>query len=162
MSSQPTSKLAELLEEHYRMLVDWRTLPTPYIQWDDSDPPASEILAARLRAKFYGARYIATRPFLNYALHAMHRLNAGENLENIAVDHNGQAKPNELALFRAIQTYSISDIKMKARICIESAMHSTVALDNVPGRLVVTNIMGTSHASVLHFIMYISLLTALT
>lgn len=47
----------------------WKsTLPEP-LRWDDSEPPSTDINAARLRAKYYGARYIIHRPFIYHALH---------------------------------------------------------------------------------------------
>lgn len=47
----------------------WRTSLPDYMKWDDTDPPATEINAARMRAKYYGARYIIHRPLLYHALH---------------------------------------------------------------------------------------------
>ena len=47
----------------------WRfSLPGEMI-WQDDYPPAKEINAARMRAKYYGARYIIHRPLLYHALH---------------------------------------------------------------------------------------------
>lgn len=50
-------------------LEKWRnSLPTN-MKWHDSDPPATDINTARMRAKYYGARYIIHRPLLYHALH---------------------------------------------------------------------------------------------
>ncbi|OQE64977.1 hypothetical protein PENNAL_c0217G02357, partial [Penicillium nalgiovense] len=37
-------------------LDGWRESLPDSMQWDESDPPANEINAARMRAKYYGAR----------------------------------------------------------------------------------------------------------
>ena len=147
VSSQSPERLLAVLQENENILNGWRQISSPINQWNDDDPPATEILAARLRAKFYGAQYISCRPFLDYALHVMQDVGRYP-LEQITVDSRKKPRTGELALFRAISRMDDSYIRDKARQCIRSAMNSTVALDNVaPGqRLIVTNIMGTAHA----------------
>lgn len=39
------------------------------MQWNDTEEPANEINAARMRAKYYGSRYIIHRPLFYHALH---------------------------------------------------------------------------------------------
>ena len=58
------------VQEALSMNLDlWRTsLPTT-MSWTDKEPPAKDINSARMRAKYYGARYIIHRPLLYYALH---------------------------------------------------------------------------------------------
>ena len=116
------------------------------MSWRDGDLQPSDILAARLRAKFYGAHYIATRPYLDYAIHVMNAMQEGQSLEEAAVNGSGMPRLSELAVFRAIAGMDVEKVREKARTCVRSAIHSTVAFDRVPGRLVVTNIMGTAHA----------------
>ncbi|KAJ5888771.1 hypothetical protein N7495_008812 [Penicillium taxi] len=50
-------------------LEAWRKSLPDTMQWSDNDPPSTDINAARMRAKYYGARYIIHRPLLYYALH---------------------------------------------------------------------------------------------
>ncbi|KAJ5552752.1 hypothetical protein N7494_002130 [Penicillium frequentans] len=66
----------------------WRTSLPDYMKWDDTDPPATEINAARMRAKYYGARYIIHRPLLYHALHyGQHGARVdGHRLEGASVD----------------------------------------------------------------------------
>ncbi|KAJ5234572.1 uncharacterized protein N7469_003740 [Penicillium citrinum] len=47
----------------------WRFSLPEMMRWKDDYPPAKEINAARMRAKYYGARYIIHRPLLYHALH---------------------------------------------------------------------------------------------
>lgn len=47
----------------------WRTSLPDIMKWKDNDPPPNDINVARMRAKYYGARYIIHRPLLYHALH---------------------------------------------------------------------------------------------
>ena len=146
VSQQDPVKLAEVLQENEDMIAGWKQKTSLVHDWHDDDPPATEILAARLRAKYYGAWYISTRPYLDYALHVLEKFKSGQTLEQATVDARGRLRPSELAIFRAISTMPEYHVIAKARHCIKMAMQSTVSLDRVPERLVVTNIMGTAHA----------------
>lgn len=52
-------------------LDDWKNSLPDIMQWEEKEPPATDINTARLRAKYYGARYIIYRPLLHYALHQL-------------------------------------------------------------------------------------------
>ncbi|KAH0026768.1 hypothetical protein KCU80_g13716, partial [Aureobasidium melanogenum] len=149
LSSEDPQRLAELLWQQTDDLEGWRQI-VPEYSWSDDDPPASDIVAARLRGKYYGACYVCTRPYLDYALHVMYELDKGKTLEELTKDANGRHRETEFALFTAIREYNDEEmVKSKCRICIDAAMRSTVAFDGVENfdrRLIVTNIMGTAHA----------------
>lgn len=146
--SQPLSQVQEMLLGHESILTTWRRQLPIQLNWADDDPPSSDILAARLRAKYYGAQYIINRPFLDYALHIMPGLKEGRSMEAVARD--GYGNPRDVAdihLFRAIQNLGDeSKVWQAARRCVDAAMHSTIAFDGVPDRLIITNIHGTAHA----------------
>lgn len=61
-----SSSVQEALSHNLNM---WRFSLPEVMGWEDADPPAKEINAARMRAKYYGARYIIHRPLLYHALH---------------------------------------------------------------------------------------------
>ena len=108
------------------LLDGWKNLLPPGIQWDEEhDPPATNINAARLRAKYYGARYVLNRPFLLKAMRPF-----GE-----------KAKKSDVSQETIIRA---------ARTCVAAAMRSTIAFDGLGDglndRLIVTNIFGTAHA----------------
>lgn len=145
MARQSASNIRAALEENVKTLEVWRSISSSFA-WDDNDPPPSDILAARLRAKYYGATYISTRPYLDFALHVREHLKDGTPLEKVTVDAFGKVRDFELALFRAMQTMPSDMIKQKARTCVWAAIKSTEAFDGVPDRLIVTNITGTAHA----------------
>lgn len=114
------------------------------MRWKDDDPPADDINIARLRAKYYGAKYIIHRPFLYYALHDFR----GEFTEQ----HKKESqRGNDDEYFK--KTPLSSDLRFhellrSCRLCVNAAIQSTLAFDGVitKRRLVVTNIFGTAHA----------------
>ncbi|KAI9724738.1 MAG: hypothetical protein M1812_000013 [Candelaria pacifica] len=129
-------------------LKEWRRILPPGFEWKDSDPPATDINAARMRAKYYGARYIIHRPFLHHAIHPMNpQDNLPLNSPNSAfgspelLSRHGIMRPPPTSTTSAQET-----ITEASQICVEAAMKSTVAFDGIKKRPVVTNIFGTAHA----------------
>lgn len=93
----------------------------PDLVWDENEPPSSNILEARLRAKRYGAEVIATRHFLRMVLNSRYEEN------------------RNMPISAPIMEY--------AQVCIRAMFHSAQAFWGIQwGRLVVTNVWGTSHA----------------
>ncbi|KAL9064085.1 MAG: hypothetical protein Q9157_007964 [Trypethelium eluteriae] len=120
----------ETPEETYQRLTsyldDWKAILPPHMQWDEEDaPPPAEINQARLRAKYYGARYVLNRPFLLQAI------------EPFGVKER-KSPVSEETIMHAAET------------CVAAAIRSTVAFDGLPGglenRILVTSIFGTAHA----------------
>ena len=139
------------------MLVRWLQVLPDQLRWNDTDPPATDINVARLRAKYYGARYIIHRPFLNYALHSQNlRESLVRHLESLPNPAYGSppgrldgAMPPPIPRGRSSgEGDQVKEILRSAKQCIDAAMQSTEAFDGVrqKGRLVVTNIFGTAHA----------------
>jgi len=146
---QPLDQVREMLKGHESILSAWRVGLPEALRWNDSDPPATDILSARLRAKYWGARYVVNRPFLDYALHIMPHTRDGRRVPEVARDVHGNPRDKaEIHLFEAIEGMGVSETWQASKRCIDAAMQSTVALDGVPDRLVVTNIHGTAHAYV--------------
>ncbi|KAF3007269.1 hypothetical protein E8E15_000773 [Penicillium rubens] len=157
-------------------LDSWRKSLPENMQWDESDPPANEINAARLRAKYYGAQYIVHRPLLCHALHYWHSdahvgsvsqplvdsrnshqlslsiLHGDSRVRNIACTSNdvGSMPATGIADWQPPKFHLHElpkELRLACSICIKSAIKSTEAFDGVRGnRLVVTNIFGTAHA----------------
>lgn len=145
--NQSLNEVISVLVGHEETLQKWRGQLPPLMQWEDDDPPPADILEARLRAKYWGARMVVNRPFLDFALHIMPQLKEGRSLEEVARDVHGNPRdPAEIHIFKAIATMGDINVFEAATRCIEAAMHSTVAFDGVPDRLIVTNIHGTAHA----------------
>ncbi|KXG51317.1 uncharacterized protein PGRI_093290 [Penicillium griseofulvum] len=149
--TQGQTNWSSTLQEALSLNLDrWRQSLPQSMQWDDADPPANEINAARMRAKYYGARYIIHRPLLYHALHygntgvrtgPLGQLLFDSPSDNGSIPAAGWQPPK----------VSLNNIPRKLRaacdICIKSAIKSTEAFDGLGGdRLVVTNIFGTAHA----------------
>ncbi|KAJ5591682.1 uncharacterized protein N7459_002051 [Penicillium hispanicum] len=70
VEKQGQTRWSSNVQEALSMNLDlWRTSLPDIMKWKDSDDPSSDINAARMRAKYYGARYIIHRPLLYHALH---------------------------------------------------------------------------------------------
>ncbi|KAI1979758.1 hypothetical protein LOZ53_006733 [Ophidiomyces ophidiicola] len=216
-----STRIQELLND---MLESWRRGLPKAMKWDDCEPPARDINIARMRGKYYGARYIIHRPLLHHALHPIapkallattapaespapsvvsscsnpHISPALAHVQQVdlataAADHRwaadmppppppriasatGQdaAGPPPSSSSSSSQQQQQQqqqqtqppqsplpgtpsqdppfekdlDNKLHAACvtCIEAAMQSTIAFDNVEGRPIVTNIFGTAHA----------------
>ncbi|KAK5073427.1 hypothetical protein LTR70_010251 [Exophiala xenobiotica] len=107
------------------VLESWREFMRARLNWDweEDEFESTDINIARMRGKYYEAKYIINRPALQYAL-------------NLA----GSGTP----MSQASEEPGILDA---CRKCIDAAIKSTTAFDKVQGnRLVITNILGTAHA----------------
>ncbi|MCJ1281742.1 hypothetical protein MMC26_001065 [Xylographa opegraphella] len=141
------------------MLQAWRSLLPQPLRWNDDDPPDPNINVARLRAKYYGARYIIHRPFLEIALHSKKlRDSLDRHIRSLPYAHPGSPSIPKGTMPPPIrEPYReqlgrddpVKEILRSAEHCIEAAFLSTEAFDvvrQVAGRLIVTNIFGTAHA----------------
>ncbi|KAF7590269.1 hypothetical protein BBP40_003107 [Aspergillus hancockii] len=164
-----SSHVQEILSMNLEL---WRnSLPT-VMKWKDTDPPSEEINVARMRAKYYGARYIIHRPLLYHALHHYGQLGFRASSDDppteatamtssksqrvsSSLSHSQSATnmarlSSDMGPASGLTGVAHRDLPIKLRrackVCIDSAMLSTVAFDGVKGRPVVTNIFGTAHA----------------
>ncbi|CAG8951092.1 hypothetical protein HYFRA_00006490 [Hymenoscyphus fraxineus] len=124
----------------------------PTMAWKENDPPATDILGARLRAKYYGAQVITYRHFVLRILDI--------NYASKAQSKDNQKKPwagemsNEFKSGVPVPAANEDHIDKKAleysEFCIKALIQSTKAFHGLgdPGkdRLIVTNIWGTAHA----------------
>lgn len=132
-----------LRDEFYHTLTRWKDILPPKLQWSDDQEPSKEINNARLRAKYYGAVYIVHRPFLRQVLD--HEMGAPEKHSPHSDSHPGTMAPPTRW---GADDKDKANILQSAKICVDAAMHSTVAFDSIIDhrRLIVTNIFGTAHA----------------
>lgn len=142
-----TAKQAHLLGI---TLVQWRVTLPPALLWEDSDPPAEDINIARMRAKYYGGRYIVFRPVLYHYLEVYRpdtQTDPGvESQLWYYIDQQGRSMPSG-PNGKSVCATLPEEKQAACKACIDSAMHSTRAFDGVKGgRPVVTNIFGTAHA----------------
>jgi hypothetical protein len=166
--------VAQKARVHADILLSWRKLLPPTLAWEDTDPPASDINIARLRAKFYGGHYMILRPFLFLAVHDVHlppgppiawssQANSPAGVNSPTGNGNSAGTPTNSNWNRSLMNVSTehAGVLQVAQQCIDSAIQSTIAFDRVgvdtntpyeyyvgtsKERLIVTNIFGTLHA----------------
>lgn len=150
-------------------LDGWKQNLPVAMQWQEGDEPSEDINTARLRAKYYGARYIIYRPVLERALHSKspraERKGKADNDTKPSVSfkaHDFQApsmarwssepglRPNWRENDDRTETIHYDELDDETRRaceqCITAAIQSTKAFHNIKGRPIVTNIFGTAHA----------------
>ena len=139
----------------------WRKMLSDF-DWDDNEHQSENINAARMRAKYYGAKYIIHRPVLYHALQHAHPPPPTPNSKYSDSPEPGYAvpspvqhahsptsrsrRPSEMGPPGRSSTKIDSKIISASKLCVEAAIRSTTAFDKVPRRLIITNIFGTAHA----------------
>lgn len=132
-SGLPDQNDMDTMEEQ---LVTQLKLPSAF-RFEQGDPPADELLAARLRAKLWGAQVITYRPFVRYVLEC--NANAEKPLPR-----DGRASG---AYLQGARGYSMPQVLAFARKGIKALTESTRAFHGLgEERLIVTNIFGTANA----------------
>jgi hypothetical protein len=138
-----------------KMLNDW--------DWDDDDHQSEDINVARMRAKYYGAKYIIHRPVLYNALRsAVPPTTPGSKYSDNSPEpggafpspvHHGYSPPGRERRSSEMGPPSRSvgvklDPKLieASKVCVEAAIRSTTAFDKAQRRVIITNIFGTAHA----------------
>ncbi len=155
------SKPPKLVETVTENLESWRQLLRDW-DWDEHDHESTDINHARMRGKYYGAKYIINRPALHYALSVA---SPGTPMSQPSQSplgglHSDVTSPALLHQNNSMASRKVSEMRPPPRAyepledwilqackkCIDAAIKSTTAFDNVPQRLVITNILGTAHA----------------
>ncbi|KAG7414887.1 hypothetical protein Forpi1262_v016788 [Fusarium oxysporum f. sp. raphani] len=101
----------------------------------EDDPPADDILAARLRAKYWGAQVITYRPFIRQILQFSHSIKTHAscpNFPSVSSETHGDIDPQVVEL---------------AKKGIKALIESTRAFHGLGDkRPIITNVFGTAHA----------------
>jgi hypothetical protein len=151
-STRPSTSMMAILDEN---LEDWRRMLDDW-NWEDDDHESPNINVARMRGKYYGAKYIIWRPAVHYAL----LQGGGGLLKDRPSESPAGYRPISELTSPSVQDVNAGsfqdseipipnvgpDLLEGARNCISAAICSTTVFDKVPRRLVVTNIFGTAHA----------------
>lgn len=148
--TRPSATMMAILDEN---LEDWRKMLNDW-DWDDDEHESPNINVARMRGKYYGAKYIIWRPAVHYAL-----LQAGSATSKDRPSESPSAYGQNAELMSPSvsnlitsgrSTKDVPNVSQEllegSRMCIEAAIRSTTVFDKVPRRLIVTNIFGTAHA----------------
>jgi hypothetical protein len=154
---KPTMQVIDILNAN---IDSWRTTLKDW-DWNDNNHQSEKINVARMRAKYYGAKYIIHRPILYYALRAAAPPTPSTKYSDSPDTGAAFASPVHHAYSPSGRGRRVSEmgppersagVKLDDTIisgskeCVEAAIRSTTAFDKVPRRLIVTNIFGTAHA----------------
>jgi hypothetical protein len=136
----------EATTEHLqKVLAKSKWVPAEF-QFSDSEPPANEILAARLRAKYWGSQVILYRKYIDIILHDQRMSEYA--LESPSPHPNGWAVHNiDEQLIHAPQGMDPRPLNY-ARLGISALVESTRAFHGLEKghRILVTNVFTTAHA----------------
>ncbi|KAG6014303.1 hypothetical protein E4U43_006683 [Claviceps pusilla] len=122
---------------------------TKTFAFKEDDPPAGDLLTARLRAKYWGAQVITYRPFIRQILHwsdSMQNNSTGPGGFPISEFRHSVAAP-VIDPSTKSPTEIPETVKEYAKRGIKALIESTRALHNLgPERPIITNVFGTAHA----------------
>lgn len=126
--------------------LDMRFVP-PEFKFGLNDPPATDLLSARLRAKYWGARVITFRPFIRQILH----FNENRTAVNSPAPISGDFRSEITVPVIAPEATTENDIDPKvienAQKGVDALIQSTKAFHGLgPQRFIITNVFGTAHA----------------
>ncbi|KAF9784230.1 hypothetical protein IL306_007814 [Fusarium sp. DS 682] len=122
----------------------------PSFAFREDDPPAGDILAARLRAKYWGAQVITYRPFIRQILQFSHSIKnhaSSPNFPSVSSEfRQGITAP---AIHPKARTHGDIDPQVVelAKKGIKALIESTRAFHGLGDkRPIITNVFGTAHA----------------
>ncbi|KAM0361002.1 hypothetical protein ACHAPK_011813, partial [Fusarium culmorum] len=127
--------------------IDW---VAPSFAFREDDPPADDILAARLRAKYWGAQVITYRPFIRQILQFSHSIKNHASSPNFP-SVSSEFRQDVTAPVIHPEARTIGDIDPQvlelAKKGIKALIESTRAFHGLGDkRPIITNIFGTAHA----------------
>ncbi|KAF4971255.1 hypothetical protein FSARC_1877 [Fusarium sarcochroum] len=122
----------------------------PSFAFREDDPPADDILAARLRAKYWGAQVITYRPFIRQILQFSHSIKNHASSPNFpSVSSEFQQDIAAPVIHPKARTHVDIDphVVDLAKKGIKALIESTRAFHGLGDkRPIITNIFGTAHA----------------
>jgi hypothetical protein len=135
-----------MLRNHEMTLDVWRDRLPATLRWCDGDPPSSNILVARLQAKYFEARFAMDLHFLDYALHIMPYIQNGHSVRDVVSNMCGKPRGEaDIRILEAIKMMRDEEVWAGRQRCIDAAVQSNIVFDGTPGRLVVPSMSGTAH-----------------
>lgn len=128
--------------DYIQRSLDMRFVP-PEFKFGHNDPPAGDILSARLRAKYWGAQVITYRPFVRQILELNFQKTVGPDSPMPPSDFRSDVSVPVIGPDNGIPPEMIEYAVKGVRALIEStrAFHGLKEK-----RFIITNVFGTSHA----------------
>jgi len=135
----PTGRFIDSIQKS----LDMRFVP-PEFMFQHSDPPAEDLLAARLRAKYWGAHVITYRPFIRQILEHNYRLISMGSPSSGPDAYRGETRFQGDGADAGVISEEVIENAVKG---IRALIESTRAFHRVPDkRFIITNVFGTAHA----------------
>jgi hypothetical protein len=126
--------------------MDW---VAPSFAFKETDPPAEDILGARLRAKYWGAQGITYRPFIRQILQFSHQIDhptSPNNMQPVSEFRAGIIAPVIDPKARNFKEIDPGVVEL-AKKGVNALVESTRSFHGLgPKRPIITNIFGTAHA----------------
>jgi hypothetical protein len=125
---------------------------SPRFRFEETDPPANELLAARLRAKYWGAQMITYRPFIRQILNFSYSMRMNPSSPNLPSGTEFRKEVDAPIIDPNARSSSDIDpaIIELAKKAIKALVESTRAFHNLDEvgnkRPIITNVYGTAHA----------------
>jgi hypothetical protein len=125
---------------------------SPRFRFDETDPPANELLAARLRAKYWGAQMITYRPFVRQILNFSYSTKMNPSSPNLPLDSEFRKEVDAPVINPDARSAddiqpAIIELAKKAIKALVESTRAFHALDEVGNkRPIITNVYGTAHA----------------
>lgn len=121
----------------------------PSFRFNENDPPANDILSARLRAKYWGAQMITYRPFVRQILQWSYELKRHPESPHAGV--LSEYRDGVIAPFIPPNVKKANDLDRAlielARKGIYALIESTRSFHGLgEKRPIITNVFGTAHA----------------
>ncbi|KAF4993213.1 hypothetical protein FDECE_13491 [Fusarium decemcellulare] len=119
----------------------------PSFAFGQDYPPADDILAARLREKYWGAQVITYRPFIRQILQLSH--SKKNHASNLSVPCTSSEFRQNAAIYAEAETHGNIDPKVEeyAKKGIDALVESTRAFHGLgDDRPILANVFGTAHA----------------
>lgn len=121
----------------------------PSLSWRQGGDPATDILGARLRAKFWGAQMITFRPFIRQILQFSFTVKDHPTSPNY--EAHTEFREGFIAPYIPPNTKSVQDIDPEvlklAKKGVQALIESTRAFHGLGElRPIITNVFGTAHA----------------
>jgi len=134
----------ERILTHIQQTLDLSRFVPPAFQFKETDPPAQDILSARLRAKYWGSQVITYRPFIRQILESNHKA-ATES--PAAVSSADSSMPVFSPESRTPSSEYPHGTIEYAKRGIKALIESTRAFHGIEQkRFIITNVFGTAHA----------------
>jgi hypothetical protein len=119
----------------------------PEFTFDLNDPPATDILSARLRAKYWGALMITFRPFIRQILHFNEKRTALSSPVPISGDFRSEISVPVIGPEAKTESDIDPRVIENAEKGVYALIQSTKAFHGLgPQRFIITNVFGTAHA----------------